>query len=112
MRLFFTLVVMERPERIEISEGREMILTWGDGRVDRFAANVLRDACTCAGCRNPKGPRSPADPQTTRIASASLVGAYGINIVFAPDGHGTGIFTYAGLRLLSDTGTMPGTPKG
>jgi DUF971 family protein len=102
-----TLSGMVEPERIEIPEGREMIITWADGRVDHLPANVLRDACACAECRNLPGPRPPADPEQTRIASAGLVGAYAINIVFFPDRHGTGIYPYSGLRTLAETGEMP-----
>ena len=98
---------MIEPERIEIPEGREMVITWADGRVDHLPAHVLRDACACAECRNLPGPRPPADPDATRIASAGLVGAYAINIVFHPDRHGTGIFPYSGLRTLAETGVMP-----
>jgi DUF971 family protein len=38
----------------------------------------------------------------TTIAEARLVGSYGINFTFSPDGHHTGIFTFDQLRALGD----------
>ncbi len=43
-------------------------------------------------------------PSLTRIVDAQLVGSYGINFVFQPDGHSTGIFTFAQLRNLAKPG--------
>ncbi|MGI9667405.1 MAG: DUF971 domain-containing protein [Acidimicrobiia bacterium] len=91
------------PDRIEIESGEYIVLSWSDGTTDRIAAHVLRDACPCADCRNPVGVRPPADPEVSRIVNASLVGAYAISVVFAPDGHSMGIFPFDGLHELAQT---------
>ncbi len=91
---------MLEPEKIEARGGVELVVTWPDGRVDHFPAPVLRDACACAGCRNASPP--PADADTCRITQIGLVGAYAVNMVFAPDGHGTGIYSFTMLRELGD----------
>jgi DUF971 family protein len=43
-----------------------------------------------------------AGPVAVTIAEAKLVGGYAINFVFAPDGHGTGIYPFTGLRSLGE----------
>ena len=93
---------MVEPERIELLAGEAIEITWDDGRIDRLEATVLRDACGCAGCRSAPVPPAPADPDTCRITSIGLVGAYAVNMVFAPDGHGTGIYPFPVLRALGD----------
>jgi DUF971 family protein len=94
---------MFEPSRIELLAGEALEITWDDGRVDTLAATTLRDACACAGCRSVPIPPGPADPTTCRILSIGLVGAYAINMVFAPDGHGTGIYPFTVLRSLGDS---------
>jgi DUF971 family protein len=91
---------MHEPERIELKGGESVEITWQDGRVDRLSATTLRDACSCAACRTTPPP--PADPDTCRIVNIGLVGAYALNMVFAPDGHGTGIYPFTKLRDLGD----------
>jgi len=93
---------MIEPQRIELREGMALVITWDDGRTDTLAATTLRDACSCAGCRNGPTPLPPADPASCRITSIGLVGAYAVNMVFAPDGHGTGIYPFTALRALGD----------
>jgi DUF971 family protein len=93
---------MIEPRRIELTHGEALVVTWDDGRVDTLPATTLRDACACAGCRNAPGPVPPADPASCRITSVGLVGAYAVNMVFAPDGHSTGIYPYTVLRALGD----------
>jgi DUF971 family protein len=94
------LATMLQPDRIEIRAGREMHLTWSDGSTDAIPAHVLRDACPCATCRNLDTPRL-AHPDSARIASAALVGSYAISVVFAPDGHATGIYPFDELRSIA-----------
>ncbi len=43
-----------------------------------------------------------AGPMAVTIAEAKLVGGYAVNFVFAPEGHGTGIYPFTGLRTLGD----------
>ncbi|MDJ0959497.1 MAG: DUF971 domain-containing protein [Acidimicrobiia bacterium] len=97
---------MELPERIEVEGGDEVILTWADGHVGRLSAAELRAACQCASCREPDGMRRTtevlAGAVPVTIAEAKLVGGYAINFVFAPEGHGTGIYPFTGLRSLSE----------
>ncbi|MFO7700130.1 MAG: DUF971 domain-containing protein [Acidimicrobiia bacterium] len=91
---------MIEPDRIELVEGQSVRITWSDGRLDTLSAVELRDACGCAGCKNVS--RAPADPETCRITTIGLVGAYAINMVFAPDGHSTGIYPFPVLRDLGE----------
>ena len=85
---------MIEPERIELKAGEALEIRWADGRVDVLPATSLRDACSCAACRAAPVPLSPADPETCRITSVGIVGAYALNIPFAQDGRGTGIYPY------------------
>ena len=68
---------------------------------------MLRRACPCAACKGEPGfgGRFATDPELRpgedELADISLVGAYGLNVVWA-DGHNTGIYTYSHLRRLGD----------
>ena len=96
---------MDVPARIEIEEGEHVTLTWEDGSVTELTAAQLRAACQCASCREPDGEAQTAailaGPVPVKISEAKLVGGYAINFVFSPDGHGTGIYPFEVLRVLT-----------
>ena len=97
---------METPERIEVNEGREVVLAWADGKVQTISAADLRASCLCATCREEAGAARIAqlmeNPDQIRIAGAALVGAYAINFGFQPDDHSSGIFAYDTLRAMGN----------
>jgi prepilin-type processing-associated H-X9-DG protein len=95
-----------RPTRFGYDEpNRSLLVEWSDGVEHRIPFNVLRQACPCAACKGEPGFRGrfSTDPMLHRgedeLADVSLVGAYGLNVVWA-DGHNTGIYTYERLREL------------
>ncbi|MBV8528603.1 MAG: DUF971 domain-containing protein [Candidatus Dormibacteraeota bacterium] len=95
-----------RPLRFGYDEdGRALLIDWSDGASARIAFDVLRRACPCAACRGEAGyaGRFATDPELhpgeDELADISLVGAYGLNVVWA-DGHSTGIYTFDQLRRL------------
>jgi DUF971 family protein len=98
---------MDVPDRIEIDNGTDVALTWSDGVVSRLTSADLRAACQCATCREPAGIEHTASvlagAEPVTIAEARLVGGYAINFVFAPEGHGTGIYPFTALRDLAET---------
>ena len=73
----------------------------------RIPFDVLRRACPCAACRGEPGYRGrfSDDPELRpgedELADIKLVGAYGLNAIWA-DGHDTGIFTFEHLRRLGE----------
>jgi len=87
------------PQRIEVGDGAGVTITWGDDRVDRLSAAILRSACPCAACRGVAGA-----PPGTSVRTVRAVGGYAIAVTFAPDGHAAGIYPFDLLRLL---GTEP-----
>ncbi len=97
---------MEVPDRIEVEGGTVVVLTWEDDTTTRLTAPQLRAACQCAGCREPSGMAQTetvlASPIAVTITDTRLVGGYALNFVFAPDGHGTGIYSFDALRSLGD----------
>ncbi len=92
------------PERVEVSEGAEVVINWEDGTVSTYSASQLRAACQCAECREPFGQKQIeavlAGPEPVTIAATKLVGGYAVNFVFSPDGHSTGIFSFPALYAL------------
>jgi ATP-binding protein involved in chromosome partitioning len=92
------------PERIQVIEGLEVVITWEDGYESTLTAPQLRGACQCAECREEPGRRRTEAVLTgskpVTITEAKLVGSYAINFVFGPDGHSTGIFPFPALRSL------------
>lgn len=100
---------MNAPTSIEVEQKRLVRFTWEDGRIQELDAAELRRACACATCREPqtsgKIRLQVIDPIPPSIEDARLVGSYGINFVFGPDGHRTGIFSWRQLRDLDDADT-------
>jgi DUF971 family protein len=96
------VLAMDVPRRIEVNAKTELVLTWEDGTTSVVSAVAAREGCSCAAClTEDRGPLRLVNLGTT-IESASLVGAYALNLVFGPDGHSTGIFDWATLRALGD----------
>ncbi len=95
---------METPTKLELEDGGVLTITWGDGASQTLTAQQLRDACSCADCRTAAEERRSTlrlvAPMLVTISDAKLVGSYGINFTFAPDGHRTGIFSFDQLRSL------------
>jgi len=80
---------------------RELVITWNDGYVSRYAYRLLRQRCPCAMCVHEwtgasllDAARVPADIRPKQIAQ---VGAYALRITWS-DGHATGLYTFAFLR--------------
>jgi ATP-binding protein involved in chromosome partitioning len=86
-----------------------LLIEWeAGGREAFYPARQLRLACPCAACVEEMSGRPLLDPATVppdvRPLSVSLVGAYGLRILWS-DGHGTGIYTFERLQA---TPTRPG----
>jgi DUF971 family protein len=90
-----------------------LLVEWDDGAIHRIAFGALRRACPCAACRGEPGYRGrfASDPELRpgedELADIKLVGAYGLNAIWA-DGHDTGIFTFEHLRRLGEESSSPG----
>ncbi|MBX3145865.1 MAG: DUF971 domain-containing protein [Gemmatimonadales bacterium] len=69
-----------------------------------FGSRALRLACPCAECVEEMSSRPLLDPATIpddiRPVHLALVGTYGLRVHWS-DGHSTGIFTFAWLRVNS-----------
>ena len=79
-----------------------ILIEWDDaGHQALYPARALRLACPCAACVDEMSRRPLLDPAAVppdiRPLSIGLVGAYGLRVQWS-DGHGTGIYTFEGLR--------------
>ena len=85
-----------------------MHVVWQDRHHSDFTLRWLRANCPCATCREERyaaAIRAAADeltlvstpPPSTELAGAEFVGNYAIRFTWQ-DGHGSGIFPFAGLR--------------
>ena len=96
------------PERIEVIGGARVVITWDDLTQTTLSAFELRSLCPCAGCREEPGRRQIAsllaDQEAVTITDTRLVGAYAVNFIFGPDGHGTGIYPFSSLYELGESG--------
>jgi DUF971 family protein len=103
-----------RPLRFDYDEpARSLLIEWDDGAVHRIPFDVLRRACPCAACHGEMGSagrfavRPSLEPGEDDLADISLVGSYGLNVVW-DDGHNTGIYTYERLHELGErVGAQP-----
>ena len=84
--------------------GLELQLVWDDGFRTRARAQALRQACPCAACVDEWTRQRTLDvtkvPADLRLTQANPVGNYALALQFS-DGHGSGIFTWAHLRELT-----------
>ena len=85
-----------------------LLVEWTEGGAESFyPARRLRLACPCAACVEEMTGRALLDPaavpQDVRPVSLSLVGTYGLRILWS-DGHGTGIYTFERLRATQGPG--------
>lgn len=106
--------VAARPARFDYDEpARSLLIEWDDGAVHGIPFDVLRRACPCAACHGEMGSagrfavRPGLEPGEDELADIALVGAYGLNAVWA-DGHNTGIYTFERLRELGERVSSPG----
>lgn len=97
-----------RPVRFSYDErGRALLVEWGDGETRPIPFSLLRRSCPCAACAGEAGgagrfaQEPDLRPGEDELADISLVGAYGLNAVWA-DGHNTGIYTFERLRVLGE----------
>ncbi|MEO7556394.1 MAG: DUF971 domain-containing protein [Acidimicrobiales bacterium] len=94
---------------VTVEKSSHVELVFADGRTCRFALGELRAACPCATCRTTRDRGRESWPPAGRpdadlaIASAELVGAYALGIMWS-DGHSTGIYPFASLRQWCDAG--------
>ena len=90
------------PTSVDVDRDQGVTIEWDDDHVSRFGLEELRLNCQCAECRGLRQrgvviwPR-PGAPETLRVETAELVGAYGITIEWN-DTHSTGIYSWELLR--------------
>ncbi len=93
--------------------GRALVIEWADGETLPVPFDIMRLSCPCAVCSGEMGSggRFSSDPDLhegeDELADISLVGAYGLNAVWA-DGHNTGIYTFERLRGLGEEASNDG----
>lgn len=94
---------MANPVEIEKVGSEKMRITWDDGHISEYSFRYLRENCPCAMCRDEFSGRMILDPKTIPADITSLresvIGHYGLAFSFS-DEHGTGIYTFDGLRKL------------
>jgi DUF971 family protein len=101
----------EPPEAIDLAADHAIQITWPGGLRVSIPAKALRDGCPCAGCVEEMTGKKLLDPATIpddiHAVAIQPVGNYAIQIEWS-DGHSTGLFTWATLRVLGERGTTSG----
>jgi len=87
-------------------------LTWSDGRYQHLSHGLLRARCKCADCIAGTAKANPRAQEDTdlRLTDIRSVGTYGLQLVFN-DGHDRGIYPWAYLHELGETGLASITPR-
>ena len=100
-----------RPTNITLDRTQgHLEIDWDDGLVSRYPLGHLREACPCVECRGGHAKmglaHAPDDilklvpRRSYMVTGLSAVGNYALQPSW-DDGHGTGIYTWEYLRLLS-----------
>lgn len=89
------------------SVSRLLEIQWCDATRSLLSHDELRSRCKCAKCEGARRRGECAMPgQEICITEVSPVGSLGLQLHFS-DGHSQGIFPFAYLRLLGDSGSVP-----
>ena len=99
-----------RPLKL-VAVGGDLAVAWSDGTETYVPLATVRRLCPCAECHGEadllgnvhKPPSRPLTTESFRLASASPVGSYAVQIVWG-DGHSDGLYPY---RLLRSWGEDP-----
>jgi DUF971 family protein len=96
---------MIRPVKIRVQKNSDLLIKWGDGTESSIPSEVLRRLCPCASCKIERESQSENyiplfDRSQITISSVKPVGSYAIAVSWK-DGHSTGIYEYAYLKLLT-----------
>ncbi len=93
------------PTNIQVI-GNELAILWNDGGETFLTLELVRRSCPCAVCGGePDVMGHVIRPEVTYTANSfemkshQLVGGYAFQPAWA-DGHGTGLYSFAYLRLL------------
>ena len=93
----------------------ELVITWGDGQVQRLSFVFVRSRCGCAKCEDEMTGARRLDPATIpkdiRVRNMELVGNYAVRITWS-DGHKTGMYTWEGLREMGRENQQTGSGDG
>lgn len=92
------------PKAVELTPTM-LRLQWADGATE-LAADRLRAACRCGGCRA----RAPTPGEAAvELVNAAPVGQYALQLIFS-DGHDRGIYPWVWLREMSEATSATGLP--
>ena len=96
---------MNKPLKIKITGRDSLFIGWDDNTETVIPLERLRRFCPCASCKIEREKESPdyipilGKTQVT-VDSIKPVGSYAISISWK-DGHNTGIYEYAYLKILT-----------
>ena len=95
-------------QRVELI-GQELAIQWKDGQETFLSLESLRRACPCAACGGEPDVLGRVDRPQVRYSTESFrldgfapVGGYALQLRWG-DGHSTGIYSVAYLRLLASS---------
>ncbi len=95
----------DEPEKIELRNSGELVVTWPDGKVSAYNPHTLRLNCPCASCVNEDtGQRmigAGQIPLDIKVTAFDMIGRYAVAIQFS-DGHNTGLYSFKYLKELPE----------
>ncbi len=109
---------MQKLQPTEIKRGTTgLTMRWKDSHLSELSYRLLRQKCPCARCKatqtgkNPLHILPPDDFfENLHLVDIQQVGRYAVRLVWN-DGHRTGIYTFAFLRELADSGAACSSPN-
>src|SRR5690242_8516700 len=101
------------PLEVRAPRGADTLeIDWADGHTSRYANELLRAYCPCAGCQGHSGEIAFRPGGNTALEGIDEVGNYALCFTWG-DGHASGIYSYRYLRTLcACAACLPGSAHG
>ncbi|MEE3208137.1 MAG: P-loop NTPase [Candidatus Thermoplasmatota archaeon] len=93
------------PQELAVAASGAVQVKWRDGAEQVIPAHTLRSECPCASCVDEFSGEKLLQPEQIStdivVASTANIGRYAVRFDFS-DGHNTGIYEFARLRVIGD----------
>jgi len=94
------------PKKINIEDGKYLMIVWKEGDRSKIKLSNLRRECPCAECLTEREKESKSyiplyTVEQLKITDLKIIGKYALSVTWS-DGHNLGIYEFSKLKILSE----------